>query len=177
MRNDAILQIRSGFMRKQHNGLVQRWPTQSYESCNPAGFPSYREDNRFHLKLVPLMTAVVYLMAPGKSCCLPSRIKKNLLDCGSRTAGFATLGLVWSLKDLGHWLSLKKAHEKKRESRAGAKYSAIIPSSKLFLFPSLLFPPHHPSLLSHYPTPSCPLPSFITATSHRHFLYLEGSTQ
>lgn len=58
-------------------------------------------------------------------------------------------------------------------------YASITPSSNLFLFRSLLFIPQHPSLHSHYPTPSCPPPplSFITAASHRHFLYLEGSTQ
>lgn len=84
---------------------------------------------------------------------------------------------LWSLKGLGHWFNLRKAHEKKREGIAGAKYASITLSSNLFLFPSLLFIPQQPSLHSSYPTPSCPLPSFITAASHRHFLYLEGSTQ
>lgn len=63
---------------------------------------------------------------------------------------------LWSFGSLGH--NLRKAHEKKSEGRAGAKYASITPSSNLFLFRSLLFNPQHPSLHSHYPTPSCPPP-------------------
>lgn len=63
---------------------------------------------------------------------------------------------LWSLGSLGH--DLRKAHEKKSKGRAGAKYASTTPSSNLFLFRSLLFNPQHPSLDSHYPTPSCPPP-------------------
>lgn len=47
-----------------------------------------------------------------------------------------------------------------------------------FCSPSLLFILPHPSLRGCYPTPSCSLPSFFTAASHRHLLFVSrGLTQ
>lgn len=52
-------------------GLDQGWPGQCLGSHNPAGFSSYWVRNRFNLEPISLVTAVVYLVVPGESCCLP----------------------------------------------------------------------------------------------------------
>lgn len=65
------------------------------------------------------------------------------------------------------------------EGRSQARDASLFPTSFFFYpFSSLLSTPPHPSLRGRYPTPSCPLPSFLTAASHRHLLFVcRGSTQ
>ena len=58
-------------------------------------------DNRFQLELVTLVTAVVYLVAPGESFLLSGRME-NLLDWGSRRTGLVTFALD-NQSFISHW--------------------------------------------------------------------------
>lgn len=85
-------------------------------------------------------------------------------------------------KDKGHGDFLEGEFGRERRVEGGrtrAKDASQFPSSHLFFaFPSLLFILPHPSQCSCYPTPSCSLPSFLSAANLRHLLFVwRGLTQ